>query len=138
MTPTNDGKTKRVIRGFCKDASGSASVESLFWIPIFVFMLVLIVDASFVFHGRTQALRTLQDTNRSFSVGRLTTTAQVKQAVIADLAKFTTRATVTSSITSGIITTQVSFPAIDLMSVGAIDALSGITVKVISKQYVEN
>ncbi|MDG1377395.1 MAG: hypothetical protein P8P56_10330, partial [Yoonia sp.] len=100
--------------------------------------IVLIVDASFVFHGRTQALRTLQDTNRSFSVGRLTSTVQVQDAVIAELAKFTTRATVTSSITSGIITTQVSFPAIDLMSVGAIDALSGVTVSVISKQYVES
>lgn len=138
MTTINTQSLVTKLKRLVKSESGNASIESLFWIPIFVFMLVLIVDASFVFHGKTQALRIIQDNNRAYSVGRLTTPAELEQAVAAEIVRISPNATISSSVTSGIVTTTVSFPAIDMMSVGSIEALQRITISVVSKQYVES
>jgi Flp pilus assembly protein TadG len=138
MTTINTQSLVTKLKRLVKSESGNASIESLFWIPIFVFILVLIVDASFVFHGKTQALKIIQDNNRAYSVGRLTTPAELEQAVAAEIARLSPNATISSSLTSGIATTTVSFPAIDMMSVGSIEALQRITISVVSKQYVES
>lgn len=37
---------------FNDDDSGAATIESLLWIPMFVFILVLITDVSFILFGR--------------------------------------------------------------------------------------
>ena len=125
------------MRRFLKDAEGSSTVESLFWVPVFAFILILIVDTSFIFYGRTQVLRIMQDNNRSFSIGRLTTTSQLTDAIEAEMANLSDRAIITASVSAGIVTTRSEFPATDLMAVGSLSALSGITMTVVSKQYVE-
>lgn len=138
MIPREKSRFFKRLRGFRKDTSGTASIESLIWIPIFVFILVLIADASFIFHGRTQALRILQDSNRAYSVGRFSTTGEVKAAALDEISKYTSNATVETTVSSGIITSTMTFPATDLMAIGKLDALKNITVTVVSKQYVES
>lgn len=103
-----------------------------------MFMLVMIVDASFVFHGKTQALRALQDSNRAFAVGRFATTSELKAAALVELNKFSPNASVTSTTNAGIVTTVATFPAKDLMSIGSISAISDVNVTVVSKQYIES
>ena len=128
---------RRGLKRFARDTSGSASIESLFWIPIFTFILILIVDTSFIFFGRTQVLRIVQDNNRAFSVGRITSTDDLEDAIIAELLTLTPNAAVTSSVSNGIVTTLAVFPAVDLMAEGTMGAFIDVTMAVSSNQYVE-
>ena len=42
---------------FRRDEEGSATIEAVLWIPMFMFLTVLIADTSFIFFGRAQAMR---------------------------------------------------------------------------------
>jgi len=53
------------VKQLRKDEDGFATLEALIWIPIFVFFLVFILDTTFIFFGKAQALRFIQDGNRA-------------------------------------------------------------------------
>ena len=86
--PTPRGISSRRSWGkrFVKDDSGSTTVEAVLWMPFFMGLLALIVDASMLFNSQAQMLRFIQDANRAFSTGQLETTDQVGEILQARLA----------------------------------------------------
>lgn len=125
------------LKQFHNDERGSATIESLIWIPIFVYLLVLIADVSLVFYGKAQALRIIQDGNRALSVRYLDTTDDAEEFVLAGLASYTDNATVNTSITDGIITTVAAVPARDLMSIGSIPGFNNTTLSISAQHFLE-
>ena len=130
-------KLKEVLARFSRSERGSASIESLFWVPVFAFLLVLVADTSFIFYGKAQALRTIQDGNRALSTGRLDDEAAVQTYVSDTFATFSTNATVSTSINAGIISTTMTVPANDLVSVGSIPGLQNLTIEITAQQFME-
>lgn len=129
---------KRLWRfGECED--GSASIESLFWIPMFVYFLVLVLDVSFIFFGKAQVLQVVQDANRARSLGVFTTELQTEDFVRDALKNYTTGATVTSTddLVAGVVTTDVSIPATDLMIVGSIPVFRNTQIPVSAQHFLE-
>ena len=61
---------QRATRRFGRKDDGSATIEALFWIPMFLAVFALIVDVSFIYHNEARVQRIVQDTNRSISVNR--------------------------------------------------------------------
>lgn len=53
---TNDMATTnfRRMKSFWRNESGSGTIEMLLWMPAFVFMFIMISDASFIFYGKSQ------------------------------------------------------------------------------------
>lgn len=71
-------KSNFLVR-FFRSESGSYTIESVIWLPIYVFILALMMNVSMVFFNESQLLRVVQDGNRSFAVGRITTLDAVER-----------------------------------------------------------
>ena len=59
-----------LLKRFRRDERGSATIEAVPWLPLFVIFFVMIADVSLVFFRQTEVLRVVQDGNRALSVGR--------------------------------------------------------------------
>ncbi len=122
---------------FRKREDGSATIESVLWLPVFISFLVLAADASFVFFGQNQAYRIIQDANRSLSVGRLQTEQEVVDRIKAQLASLAPNASVSAVIDSGTITSVATIPASDLTATRFFTAFVDLDLTVGARHYVE-
>ena len=116
---------------------GTASVEAVLWLPLFFLTLGIITDVTMIFHGYTQALRVMQDANRSLSVGRLETTAAAETFIEAALAPLSAAASATSTTVDGIVTTVVTLPAADLQILGVLSQFNTLTLTLRAQHMVE-
>ncbi|MBC7141878.1 MAG: pilus assembly protein, partial [Rhodobacteraceae bacterium] len=73
------GRFSRFSR--CDD--GAATVEAVLWLPLYVMLIALLADVSMMFHGQSRLLRIAQDANRNMSIGRLVSTADTEDFVLA-------------------------------------------------------
>ncbi|SFR34931.1 hypothetical protein SAMN04488005_0732 [Yoonia tamlensis] len=132
------GKLRAKSDRFQDDDSGSATIESLLWIPMFVFVLVLITDVSFILFGKAQALRFIQDGNRALSVGALESVEETEEFILANMAGFSSTATVETSIVDGIIiSTTLVMPAVDLMVIGTMPIFEDTLISVSANHFLE-
>jgi Flp pilus assembly protein TadG len=121
---------------------GGATVEAVLWVPFFILLLALIADASFLFHRQAQMLRAVQDANRAFSTGQLTTTDAVTEVLIAQYRPLSNKVEAvsvvdTDTVPTGIIRTSLTIPARDVNSIGLIASLSNLNLTVTSQHYRE-
>lgn len=115
---------------------GAATVEAVLWIPFFFFLLILILDASMIFHNQTTITRILQDANRNLSVGRFDTEAETESFVLTKVGKLSPSATANTNITAGLISTTVSVPMADLTLLGSTSFASG-NITVVASHLLE-
>jgi len=126
---------------FRRDESGSASIEALFWIPMFFAILVLGVEVCLITSKQSMVMRVVQDGNRAFALGRLEPEA-VDTYVTNALAAISPKADVTTTRFSlpnvpeakGLLTT-VEMPASDLSPFGVLPNFTGMKIFV-SSQHV--
>ena len=105
-------KRLRICLGrFAREQDGSVTIEAVMWLPFFMFLLVLVADASFIFNGQARALRIVQDGNRAFSVGRLEDPASTQTYIAASLAELSPGAVVSTTLNGGIITSVATISA---------------------------
>ena len=130
-------KLDTVIGGFWKNDNGSATIEAVLWIPIFVLFMTMVADASFLFFGQNQAYRVVQDANRSLSVGRLATEDDVETFITSALGSLAPNAVATTVINNGSVTSVVQIPATDLIAIGAFSALVNADLTIASRHLVE-
>lgn len=125
-------------RRFCRDESGSSTIEVVLWTPIFVFFLLLVVDASMLFFNQAQVLRIVQDHNRAFAVGRVETLEETEANVRSALATFSRDAEVTSAVQGGFLMTEVSLRAGDLGGVGMLAVFRDLQMRIAAQHLVES
>ena len=114
-TAPKRGKMHGALRRLLRAEEGSATVEVVLWIPFFLFLIALIADASLLFNRQAQMLRDVQNANRAYSVGRLTTPAAVQTALVNAYTPMSASVTATSTldtsvVSTGIIRTTLSIP----------------------------
>lgn len=126
------------FRCFKEDQRGSATIESLLWMPLFFYLFVLITDVSFIFYGKAQALRIIQDGNRAYSVKAFDSDAAASDYIKSKLNVFAPQATVSTTVSNGIIITSATLNAADLMAVGTIPAFINSEFSVTSQHFMEN
>ena len=63
----------RGILTFLRDDRGSQTIEIVLWIPIFVALLVIIIDASTLYLTQTEMWNVARDTARRMTTGTLQT-----------------------------------------------------------------
>lgn len=108
-------KMRRRMSRFASDEDGSYSIEAVIWMPIFAILLAVVMNVSLVFFNQSQMMRVVQDANRMFSLGRFDDVSEVDTYVLTNLSYLTDNLTVNSTVNNGLITTQTSAPATDLM-----------------------
>ena len=117
------GKVSR----FCRDDSGTATVESVIWLPIFVWMLALVINVSMIVFEKNQAYRVLQTANRILS------TAYIRQKS----SHIAPEAVVTTRIENGVVTSELAYRVTDLLVPQALVDLANIWIRVSSQHFVE-
>ena len=130
-----------LLKRFMADERGVATVESLLWFMLFVYLMVFIADISFIFYGKAQALRIVQDGNRAFSVGRpgATTTGETQALIRARLLSLDSDPAVTTTYSgaTGLIQTTVALNTGELMAIGSIPWLSNFDFEIVAQHYKE-
>lgn len=126
------------LKAFCRSESGSYTIESVIWLPIYVFILAIMMNVSMVFFNESQLLRVVQDGNRSFAVGRISTLEAVEQYVTDRIAYLEVTPMVSSQLVDGIIYTNLSVTATELMPFSMLHKFfAGTTILVSAQQIVE-
>lgn len=119
------------------DESGSATIETVLWIPVYVFFLTLIFDVSMIFLNQTQIMRAVQDANRSYSVGSLRSLQDAEAQIAANLAWLGGSPQVSSSQSGNIIRSTVQVRAGDLSGVGMLRRIANVDLTISSQHLVE-
>lgn len=120
---------------FLRSEDGSATVESLIWLLAFFSFLALATDASMAFFGRAQAFRILQDGNRAYATGRLTSMDELEAWIAVAIAPVALGATATSEVNNGIVRSRLDLPLSSLELFGLIPGDGTVIVR--SAHYVE-
>ena len=125
---------------FTSNEDGSATVESVLWIPFFFVIFALIADVSLMFNAQANLTRLVQDANRAYSIGLLESDAQTEAYVLARVGpgKDDENTTVDTTVTNGVINTTVSVAAGHYMSIGLFDALTNVDIVVTSQHMMES
>jgi Flp pilus assembly protein TadG len=123
-------------RGFVRKDDGAATVEAVIWLPLFVFLVAFATDVSMIFHAHSRVLRVTQDVNRAISVGRIESTDDAEDAVVAMLPNYDS-VTASIDVSNGIITANVSVPVSSVVAIGMVSSLMGHTINVRTQQYLE-
>lgn len=122
-----------------KNQSGAATIEAVIWIPFFILLFCVVVDGTMVFSQRTQAIRIMQDANRSFAVGRLDTPEETETFILDRLRPLSPGASADTSVALGIISSRVAMPVSDLEITGLLSEITqDFTVVVQSQHMAEN
>ena len=127
----------RPKRALASAEDGTATVETVIMLPIFLTLLMLVVDVTMVFYGQSAVLRVVQDANRALAIRRITTVEETEALVRAGLPQLDGVMQVDSAIDAGIVTTQVQVPANALQILHAFDYFNGVTVRVSAQHYIE-
>ena len=132
MKPTLNWLRNRANR-LARDESGSITVESVLWMPIYLLFFTLIADVSLMFHSQAQATRIVHDANRQASQGVYTTSAQMEAAVKERLDDYSPNATIDSAFGPTTVVTTVTMPVSDVAAIGILGTLvrSNITVSLL-------
>lgn len=137
-----ESRLLRSVGRFRRCETGSATIEFVLWLPIVVMILLLIVDASMLFMGRTQAIRVLQDTNRLYSVGQFTGSSSDKLTkaeayALARLRPMSSSATATTSETNRVVRTEATLQTSEIAQVGFLGAMIDVEMVVAAEHRVE-
>jgi hypothetical protein len=124
-------------RRFAQSEEGSSTIEAVLWVPGFVFLLFMVTDISFVFNGRSEIMRIIQDGNRSFSVGRLTSVEETEIYIETQLEPLSLNIEVETVVDAGIITSVATVPVDDLVIIGTVPGISNFDMTIRSQHYVE-
>ena len=131
-------RLERKSRRFLTDEEGSFSIEAVIWMPIFAILIAIIMNVSLVFFSESQMMRVVQDANRAFSLGRFEDELETQEYILAQLEYMNANFTVETTLFGGVITTEVSAPATDLMPLNLMSsAFDSVNVSVFAQQLVE-
>ncbi len=127
---------KRVLR-FRSDSKGSATIEAVLWLPMFIAIFALMADAAMIFNGHSRVMRVVQDANRNLSIGRLDTEDETEEYIVASLSTLSPNAVANTQIVAGVVTTVVTVPATDLEILGMFSSLNSIDLQIRSQHLIE-
>ncbi|MEX3315473.1 TadE/TadG family type IV pilus assembly protein [Sulfitobacter sp. PS-8MA] len=137
--PTKPGTTKfQRPSQFLNDEGGSATIETVIWLPIFGFALALIMNVSMVFFTESQLTRIVQDGNRAFSLGRLADGAAVENYILGQLTHLDADLSVVTTVDNGFVRTDLEASAGGLMPLNlARSAFDSVKIRVSAQHVVE-
>lgn len=132
------GRALRSARRAMGREDGAATIEAVIWMPVMIFLFALVADTALILGGEARVLRVVQDTNRAVSIGRITKVEDAQTQVLAQISRLAPHAVVTTTVDSGLITTQVRIPATDFTSVGLVDGLLDLDLMVTAQHLAES
>lgn len=134
-------KSHSLLKAFGRREDGTATVEAVLWMPIFIAVFGLMVDSAVIFHGQSKVLRIVQDANRRLSIKSLPSDADVIAYINSELGAMgiTPKATnAQSNSTTGLVSTSVVVPASELQLLGYFSVLTNLNLTVTAQHMRED
>ncbi|WP_407492187.1 TadE/TadG family type IV pilus assembly protein [Pseudooceanicola sp. MF1-13] len=128
---------KRLLHRFRTSEEGSATIETLIWLPVFIWVLVMIINVSFILFEKNQAFRIVQDANRVLSTGYMLTTAETEAYIASRLADIAPDAVVATSINDGIVTSNVSYQVSQVFMPNIVAGMVNTQVSISAQHFME-
>jgi hypothetical protein len=125
------------IRRFRSETKGSATVEAVLWLPLFFAIFGLMTNVAMIFNGHSRVMRVVQDANRNLSIGRLETENDTEEYIITALSSLSPNAVADTQIVAGVVTTDVTVPASDLVILNVFQSLSAVDLHITSQHLIE-
>ncbi|MDU8942120.1 pilus assembly protein [Ovoidimarina sediminis] len=105
-------------------------VEAILWFPLMFFILMMVVDASFVFMNKARIERVVQDGQRWMAVGWIDDCDALEIWIEEAIEDYAPSAVASCSTTLNIATTGVAVPVTDIDISGGIGFLTGMMVNI--------
>jgi len=128
---------KKLLHSYRTSEEGSATIETLIWIPVFIWVLVMIINASLVLYQKNLTFRIVQDANRILSTGYMQTSAETQSYIANRIATFAPAATVLTAIDNGVVTSDVSYQVANLFMPHVVEDMLNITINVSAQHFME-
>ncbi len=125
-------------RGRLKDDSGSASIEAVIWMPVFIVFIALVFDASMIFMNRAHVMRAIQDGNRLYAVGRVNTLEETEAAIAAGVARFGATVEPVTQRQGQFVQSVVTVRAGDLSGVGLLQPFANLQLTIFAHHLIED
>ncbi len=126
------------LRNFCKSTSGSFTIESVIWIPMFFILVSFAMNVSMVFFNEAQILRVVQSVSRQHSLGLYRSDVEARADLSARLAYLNANIGVDASKTFNLATASVQVTASDMMPMPFLRVpFEGLTLQIASNHAVE-
>ena len=128
---------KRELRRFRKDEGGWVMVEAILWFPLMFFILVMVLDASFLFMNKARIERVVQDGQRWMAVGLITDCDALETWIETRVDPYAPSAVATCTPSKNITTTVVAVPLTDIDLSGGIGFLKSGNLNIESIHFSE-
>ncbi len=125
------------LKSWFAHEDGSATIESVLWMPFFVALFTLIVDGTLIFNNHSNVLRVVHDANRAFSVGRLESGAETEAFIKKNAYHISRNIDVSTVVVDGVIATRVEIPAADMDMTGLFTGIAAATLTINAQHYLE-
>ena len=126
------------IRDFLHNTRGTATVETVLWFPMFMFIFGLMVDVAMIFHGQAKVLRIVQDSNRQYSIGNLADETATETFVETQLAAVNIVGVATTTEIAGVAHTSVIVGANQLQVIGFFTTFNNLNLNISAEHMIEN
>lgn len=126
---------------FLERQDGTATVEAVLWIPIFLVVFGFMVDVALIFDGQSRVLRVVHDANRNMSIGRFTQEVESEAyiAAVLDAYDITPTSVDADLLTNpGYVSTVVTIPADQFQLLGYFTALLALEVDVTAEHILDD
>jgi len=123
------------LRRFGKEDSGAVTVEFVLWVPVFILILALTVDATVLFKTQANMWTVARDVGRQMSTG-LYNNAQALTYANSQLASWGLPGTANVAQTNGNVTVTVSVPVTSVVPFNIVGAFTSgsISATVVQKK----
>lgn len=126
---------------FRRSENGATTIETTLWIPVYFAFFALLFDIVMMFNGQAAALRIVQEANRDYSIGTISTLSGTRSRIKSNLASINITVSdgdIVPRQSKGVISTKVEIPAAELGSLGWFKAFKNVTIEVTAEQTIEN
>ena len=128
---------KSAISRFAKDESATVTIEFVLWVPVFVLILAITVDASVLFMTQANLWSIARDTTRRMATGALAEGTDAEDYARSRMAAWGDSTTVTTSINGTYATILFEVPIADVSPFNIVTAFTSGEIVVGLSQYVE-
>ena len=117
---------------FVRGTDGGVTLRAIRWFPVYIVIFLMVADFSLMFQAQAKATRIAFDGNRQASLGALATETEVERAILNRLVSLSPQAKVNTVFSTGAITTTLTMPASDLLTIGSLLDLINLDITVSS------
>ena len=124
------------LKRFSKDESGAVTVEFVLWVPVFVLIMIVTVDASILLTSQANLWSIARDTSRLMAVG-LYSDGDAENYALSRMPSWGANATINASRTANVATVNLSVPMASIAPFKIVSAFSSGNINVAISHHME-